>query len=138
MKALQALPRRMLIGLVTLYRLLVSPVLAPSCRYWPSCSEYALEALRGHGAMKGGWLATRRLCRCHPWAAGGVDPVPPPCASADSAEGPAWPTQSAQSAQPAQQTRTTRLDIRPPGPLFRAAHSCQRDFGRDPSDSLLP
>ena len=126
MKALQALPRRLLIGLVTLYRLLVSPVLAPSCRYWPSCSEYALEALRGHGAVRGGWLATRRLCRCHPWCAGGVDPVPPARAPAGSPEGP---------------TRTEapgRFQDRPSGPLVRAAHSCQRDFGRDPSDSLLP
>jgi putative membrane protein insertion efficiency factor len=126
MKALQALPRRLLIALVTLYRLLVSPVLAPSCRYWPSCSEYALEALRGHGAVRGGWLATRRLCRCHPWADGGVDPVPPPSAPAGSTESPFRPH------------RTPRLNRRPPGPLFRAAHSCQRDFGRDPSDSFLP
>ena len=70
------LPRRLLIGLVGLYRLLISPVLAPSCRYWPSCSEYAIEALRRHGAGYGTWLATKRLCRCHPWAAGGVDNVP--------------------------------------------------------------
>jgi putative membrane protein insertion efficiency factor len=71
------LPRRLLIGLVTLYRLLISPVLAPSCRYWPSCSEYAVDALRTHGALHGGWLTLRRLCRCNPWAAGGIDPVPP-------------------------------------------------------------
>ena len=70
------LPSRLLIGLVGLYRLLVSPVLAPSCRYWPTCSEYAIEALRRHGAVGGSWLATRRLCRCHPWSAGGVDNVP--------------------------------------------------------------
>ena len=70
------LPRRLLIGLVTLYRLLISPMLAPSCRYWPSCSEYAVDALRMHGAMRGGWLTARRLCRCHPWSGGGIDPVP--------------------------------------------------------------
>jgi putative membrane protein insertion efficiency factor len=49
------------------------------CRYWPSCSQYALEALEAHGALRGGWLAARRLLRCHPWAArSGVDPVPAP------------------------------------------------------------
>ncbi|MEO6269524.1 MAG: membrane protein insertion efficiency factor YidD [Lautropia sp.] len=75
-RRLALVPCRLLTGLVRLYRLLVSPVLAPSCRYWPSCSEYALEALQRHGAARGGWLASRRVCRCHPWAAGGVDPVP--------------------------------------------------------------
>lgn len=68
---------RLLIGLVKGYRLLVSPVLAPSCRYWPTCSEYAVDALRTHGAARGTWLAASRLCRCHPWSAGGVDDVPP-------------------------------------------------------------
>lgn len=48
------------------------------CRYVPSCSEYALEALDGHGAVRGGWLATKRLCRCHPWGSHGFDPVPAP------------------------------------------------------------
>jgi putative membrane protein insertion efficiency factor len=70
------LPGRMLVGLVQLYRLAVSPVLAPTCRYWPSCSEYAIEALRRHGAAKGSWLTAARLCRCHPWSVGGVDEVP--------------------------------------------------------------
>lgn len=74
----RSLPGRLLIGLVQLYRLAVSPVLAPSCRYWPSCSEYAIEALRRHGAARGSWLAARRLCRCHPWSAGGIDEVPAP------------------------------------------------------------
>ena len=69
-------PTRILVGLVQLYRLAVSPVLAPSCRYWPTCSEYAIEALRRHGAAKGSWLTARRLCRCHPWSAGGIDEVP--------------------------------------------------------------
>jgi putative membrane protein insertion efficiency factor len=73
---LQRLPAGLLIGLVRTYRLAISPMLAPSCRYWPSCSEYAIEALRRHGVVRGGWLTTRRLCRCHPWAAGGVDEVP--------------------------------------------------------------
>jgi uncharacterized protein len=58
------------------YRLLLSPVLAPSCRFFPSCSEYAEQALARHGALRGSWLTARRLCRCGPWHAGGVDPVP--------------------------------------------------------------
>ncbi len=71
------MPVRLLVGAIGLYRLAVSPVLPPSCRYWPSCSEYAIESIRSHGALRGGWLAARRLCRCHPWAAGGID-LPPP------------------------------------------------------------
>ncbi|WP_410474483.1 membrane protein insertion efficiency factor YidD [Guyparkeria sp. TX1] len=68
--------RRVLIGLVKGYRLLISPMLPPSCRFYPTCSEYAVEALSQHGALKGGWLTLRRLGRCHPFCAGGVDPVP--------------------------------------------------------------
>jgi uncharacterized protein len=64
-------------GLIRLYQLVVSPVLPPACRYWPSCSDYAAEAIATHGAMKGGGLALHRLLRCHPWGGSGVDPVPP-------------------------------------------------------------
>jgi len=67
----------LLIGLVRGYQLVVSPYLGPTCRYYPSCSSYAIEALRVHGAFKGTWLAVRRLGRCHPWSPGGVDHVPP-------------------------------------------------------------
>lgn len=67
---------RLLTGAIHAYRIVLSPLLAPSCRYWPSCSAYAIEAIELHGASRGSWLAARRLCRCHPWAAGGVDPVP--------------------------------------------------------------
>lgn len=58
------------------YRAVVSPLYGDVCRYYPSCSAYALGAVDTHGAARGSWLAIRRLVRCHPWAAGGVDPVP--------------------------------------------------------------
>ena len=67
----------LLIGIVRLYQLVVSPYLPSSCRYHPTCSQYGIEALRKHGALKGGWLALRRIARCHPWGRGGYDPVPP-------------------------------------------------------------
>ncbi len=61
---------------VRAYRLFLSPLLGQNCRYTPTCSAYALEALERHGALKGGWLAARRLARCHPWGGSGVDDVP--------------------------------------------------------------
>jgi putative membrane protein insertion efficiency factor len=67
-----------LLALIFVYRKLVSPVLPPACRYYPSCSHYAEEAVRLHGPFRGLLLALRRLLRCHPWAAGGPDPVPLP------------------------------------------------------------
>lgn len=66
-----------LILLIRCYQRFVSPMLPPSCRYYPSCSAYAVTALQRFGPIKGSWLAIRRLLRCHPWAAGGVDHVPP-------------------------------------------------------------
>jgi len=66
-----------LVLLIRLYQRFISPALPPSCRYWPSCSSYAVEAVQKHGALRGSWLALRRLGRCHPWHAGGYDPVPP-------------------------------------------------------------
>jgi putative membrane protein insertion efficiency factor len=73
--------RRALVGLLVLpiraYQLLVSPLLGPRCRFYPSCSSYAVQALRVHGPLRGTWLAGRRLLRCHPWNPGGPDPVPP-------------------------------------------------------------
>jgi len=66
-----------LIGLVRVYQVTLSPLLGPVCRYYPSCSHYAVEALDRHGAIRGSWLTVRRLGRCHPWAPGGVDHVPP-------------------------------------------------------------
>ena len=67
---------RLLIGGISLYRRLVSPLLPQSCRFHPSCSEFALQAIRTHGAIKGTGLALRRVSRCHPWSVGGPDPVP--------------------------------------------------------------
>lgn len=67
-----------LLGLIGLYRRLISPLLGPHCRFAPSCSEYAAEAIRTHGSLRGTWLAVKRVARCHPWSAGGVDRVPAP------------------------------------------------------------
>ena len=69
---------RLLVLLIRGYQLLLSPLLGPRCRFYPSCSAYAIEALTGHGVVRGSFLAVRRLLRCHPWNPGGVDPVPPP------------------------------------------------------------
>ena len=63
---------------IRLYRLVLSPLLGPRCRFYPSCSAYALAALETHGPFRGSWLTVRRLSRCHPFHAGGLDPVPPP------------------------------------------------------------
>lgn len=69
---------RFLAGIVEVYRVLLSPLLPPACRFHPSCSRYAIEALELHGALRGSFLAARRLLRCHPFHAGGHDPVPLP------------------------------------------------------------
>lgn len=66
----------MLIFLVRAYQLLFSPYLGRNCRFHPSCSSYAITAIESHGAMRGVWLTIRRIARCHPWNAGGHDPVP--------------------------------------------------------------
>ena len=68
---------RALTVLITGYRRFISPLLGPHCRFAPSCSAYALEAVREHGALRGSWLAVRRVARCHPFNPGGFDPVPP-------------------------------------------------------------
>ena len=69
--------KHVLVALLRAYRAVVSPLYAQVCRYYPTCSAYALEAVQVHGAMRGSWLAVRRLARCHPWTPGGVDKVPP-------------------------------------------------------------
>lgn len=70
------LPRTLCIGVVRVYQVILSPIFGGSCRYYPSCSAYAIEALERHGALRGGWLALRRIGRCHPFRPGGFDPVP--------------------------------------------------------------
>ncbi|MEI6721179.1 MAG: membrane protein insertion efficiency factor YidD [Betaproteobacteria bacterium] len=68
--------KTLLRALIRFYRYFLSPMSGPSCRFYPSCSEYADEALRCHGAARGSWLAAKRIACCHPWHAGGYDPVP--------------------------------------------------------------
>lgn len=75
-RMLPSWPARLLALPVLAWRYGVSPVIGPCCRYEPSCSEYGLEALRRHGALRGAWLTVSRVARCHPWQAGGFDPVP--------------------------------------------------------------
>ena len=76
--------RRLAVLPIRLYQWTLSPVLPPSCRYHPTCSAYAIEAVLTHGIFKGSWLALRRILRCHPWSSGGYDPVPPPHSSSFS------------------------------------------------------
>jgi len=71
------LPGLLLIGVFRVWQILVSPTYGQTCRFYPSCSAYGVEAVRRHGALRGGWLTLRRIARCHPWNPGGVDLVPP-------------------------------------------------------------
>lgn len=68
--------KKLLIGLIRGYKLLISPLLPPACRYQPTCSTYAIEAIERFGIFRGGWLAVGRIVRCHPFHPGGYDPVP--------------------------------------------------------------
>ncbi|MGC3955178.1 MAG: membrane protein insertion efficiency factor YidD [Propionicimonas sp.] len=100
----------LLIGLLKVYRAVISPLYGNVCKYYPTCSAYALEAVTVHGAIKGSWLAARRLASCHPWSLGGYDPVPgTPAAAAWEAEqaekaalstGPTGPSQQKAAARP--------------------------------------
>ena len=68
--------KQLLLLIVRFYRCCISPLLPPSCRYYPTCSAYAMEAIERYGAWRGGWMALRRILRCHPFHRGGYDPVP--------------------------------------------------------------
>ncbi|MEQ1735064.1 MAG: membrane protein insertion efficiency factor YidD [Rhodoglobus sp.] len=70
-------PRNICVGILTAYRAVISPLYGDVCRYYPSCSHYTLQAIQQHGVLKGVWLGTVRIARCHPWAEGGIDDVKP-------------------------------------------------------------
>ena len=88
----------LLIGLLKAWRLTISPLYGNVCRYYPSCSAYALRAVEFHGAVKGSWLTVRRLSRCHPWSPGGYDPVPGT---------PEWQAEMAEHAEPSRRMDET-------------------------------
>lgn len=92
---------RLVVALIKGYQLLVSPLLGQRCRFYPSCSAYAATAISRYGLLRGGWLAVRRIARCHPWNPGGYDPVPP----ADDVG-------SGAQRDSADRTRTDRIDTR--------------------------
>lgn len=77
MATLTAPIRWLIIGLIRLYQWVISPLIGPRCRFHPTCSHYAIEAINRHGVLKGGWLACKRLLKCQPLHPGGYDPVPP-------------------------------------------------------------
>ena len=81
-----AFGRSLLTAPIRAYQLAMSPLLPSSCRFTPSCSHYAIAAIERHGAIKGVWLGTKRICRCHPWGGSGYDPVPDALASPHPAE----------------------------------------------------
>ena len=73
---MKSVPSKIIIVFIKSYRLILSPWLGHHCRFYPSCSAYAIEAIQQHGSLQGSWLAIKRLASCHPWHEGGVDPVP--------------------------------------------------------------
>ena len=68
--------KKIVIGMIKIYQKVISPLTPPSCRFYPTCSHYGIEAVEKHGALKGSWLAVRRISKCHPFHEGGFDPVP--------------------------------------------------------------
>ena len=79
--------KKLLVAVVGIYRSWISPLTPPSCRFTPTCSAYAMEALERHGAARGSWLSVRRILRCHPWGGSGYDPVPPTTGTATAEPG---------------------------------------------------
>lgn len=75
--AVTKLPRRIATGLIRLYQWTLNPLLGGNCRFYPSCSQYGIEAVEQHGALRGSWMTVKRICKCHPLHEGGVDLVPP-------------------------------------------------------------
>ena len=90
--------KHLLIWLLKAYRFAISPLYGQVCRYHPTCSAYALEAVTRHGSLRGSWMAARRVGRCHPWAAGGYDPVPPTTSADDPTPVAAGPSPRARGA----------------------------------------
>lgn len=76
LRTLWLLPRNLCVAVLRLYRAVISPLYGDVCRYYPSCSSYALQAIQRHGVVRGVWMGTKRIARCHPWARGGIDDVP--------------------------------------------------------------
>lgn len=76
-RALSKIAGEVLVLPIRFYKWCISPMLPSACRFTPTCSTYAIEAIRIHGPLRGSWLALRRICRCHPWGGSGYDPVPP-------------------------------------------------------------
>ncbi len=68
-------PRNLAVGAIRVYQRLLSPMLSPSCRYWPTCSQYTLQAIQKYGLVRGGFMGAWRILRCNPWSDGGIDPV---------------------------------------------------------------
>lgn len=76
LKIIKDIPKKIIIGLIRFYQKFISPLKRPCCRFYPSCSEYALQAFTKYGFFRGGWLALKRLLKCHPFNPGGYDPLP--------------------------------------------------------------
>lgn len=101
--AVAGVPRLLIIGFLLTYRTLISPLYGQTCRFYPSCSQYALTAVQRHGAVRGTWLAGRRLLRCHPWNPGGIDHVPPAVNGSRCEH--RTPSETTEPARPAQDER---------------------------------
>ena len=113
-RLLASVPKYLLIGFLMLYRALISPLYGQTCRFYPSCSQYALTAVQRHGAVRGSWLAGRRLLRCHPWNPGGIDHVPPVRSKAGGEHGVS--DEATPSAAPAQADASAPLATEPESP----------------------